>query len=304
MNPWAVLGIEQTSKLEIIKNAYAEKSKTHHPEDDPEGFQQIHDAYRKAIQLAKTLPKENKSEKKQIKRPVPKFKRSFYIHKPDDNPARAKFYKSRFDEYSQGQLEKFKHENWHFTKSFKYQTPDDNITSIGKLPIKGAKRNSDCGGLNFAFVEDSEGDDTAKKEFSITTNFSKQESNIEQQKNNVHIAKSDVFKTKHTIIMCLSAVWVLFLCFCFFPFSQNYIDFIIVSRLFFLFLIIQGILNITYSNKKLCGVASFIDVMTWVLLSTLICQEDISQKSICIYICIIMCIFSTIYRRLRIKQSK
>ena len=152
MNPWNILGIEQTSKLEIIKNAYAEKSKFHHPEDEPEEFQKIHQAYREAIKLAKTLPtKEKKTEQKRIKPPVLQFKRSFYIHKPYDNPALAKFYKSEFDEYAKGQLDKFKRENWNFPKSFEYKPQADTITSIGKIPIKGAKKTDSE--INFTTLE-------------------------------------------------------------------------------------------------------------------------------------------------------
>ena len=155
MNPWTILGIEQTSKLEIIKNAYAEKSKLHHPEDEPEEFQKIHQAYREAIKLAKTTPPQPKTpEQKRIKPPVLQFKRSFYIHKPYDNPARAKFYKSEFDEYSKGQLEKFKRENWCFPKSFEYKPQTDTITSIGKIPIKGAKKNTSE--LNFTQLENTD----------------------------------------------------------------------------------------------------------------------------------------------------
>ncbi len=155
MNPWTILGIEQTSKLEIIKNAYAEKSKIYHPEDAPEEFQKIHQAYREAIKLAKTTKaQQKKPEQKRIKPPIPQFKRSFYIHKPYDNPARAKFYKSEFDEYSEGQLEKFKRENWRFPKSFEYKPQADTIISIGKIPIKGAKKNK--GELNFTSLENND----------------------------------------------------------------------------------------------------------------------------------------------------
>lgn len=155
MNPWTILGIEQTSKLEIIKNAYAEKSKLHHPEDEPEQFQKIHEAYREAIKLAKTLPKkEIEHQSKRIKPPILQFKRSFYIHKPDDNPARAKFYKCELDEYAEGQLERFKRENWRFPKSFEYRPKTDTIISVGKIPIKGAKKNR--GQLNFELVENND----------------------------------------------------------------------------------------------------------------------------------------------------
>ena len=35
---WTALGLEPTKDVSAIKRAYAEKAKTCHPEEDPEGF--------------------------------------------------------------------------------------------------------------------------------------------------------------------------------------------------------------------------------------------------------------------------
>ncbi|PQP91383.1 J domain-containing protein [Paenibacillus sp. AR247] len=53
MNIWERLGIERTTELRIIKKAYAAKLKQHHPEDDPEGYQQLREAYEAASKFAK-----------------------------------------------------------------------------------------------------------------------------------------------------------------------------------------------------------------------------------------------------------
>lgn len=42
---YEVLGIDSNATTEEIKTAYAEQSKKYHPEENPEEFQQIHDAY-------------------------------------------------------------------------------------------------------------------------------------------------------------------------------------------------------------------------------------------------------------------
>lgn len=42
---YKVLGIEEEASVEEIKAAYAELSKKYHPEENPEEFQQIHEAY-------------------------------------------------------------------------------------------------------------------------------------------------------------------------------------------------------------------------------------------------------------------
>lgn len=54
-NIWDVLGIGQTTNQEQIKAAFAEKLKQHHPEDDPEGFKKLQQAYKKAMADAKSL---------------------------------------------------------------------------------------------------------------------------------------------------------------------------------------------------------------------------------------------------------
>ena len=49
MNAWEILGIEPTSDKKEIKRAYARLLKQYHPEDNPEEFKQIQDAYQKCL---------------------------------------------------------------------------------------------------------------------------------------------------------------------------------------------------------------------------------------------------------------
>ena len=49
---WTTLGLEPTSDSSAIKRAYAEKAKTCHPEEDPEGFLQLRQAYQAALAWA------------------------------------------------------------------------------------------------------------------------------------------------------------------------------------------------------------------------------------------------------------
>ncbi|GAA0135067.1 hypothetical protein YSY43_19070 [Paenibacillus sp. YSY-4.3] len=53
MSIWGILGIEQTYDTTIIRRAYAKQLKIHHPEDDPEGYQRLREAYDRAMKLAK-----------------------------------------------------------------------------------------------------------------------------------------------------------------------------------------------------------------------------------------------------------
>lgn len=53
MNLWGILGIGPTGEISQIKKAYAKQLKVHHPEDDPEGFQLLREAYDSALKYAK-----------------------------------------------------------------------------------------------------------------------------------------------------------------------------------------------------------------------------------------------------------
>ncbi len=49
---WDILGIEPTEDKAIIKRAYAKKVKKANPEDDPDAFQELRQAYEQAIEYA------------------------------------------------------------------------------------------------------------------------------------------------------------------------------------------------------------------------------------------------------------
>ena len=49
---WTTLGLEATKDVSAIKRAYAEKAKSCHPEEDPEGFLQLRQVYQAALDWA------------------------------------------------------------------------------------------------------------------------------------------------------------------------------------------------------------------------------------------------------------
>lgn len=52
MNIWKILGIEPTTDKKAIRKAYAAKTKEIHPEEKPEEFKQLHEAYQAALGYA------------------------------------------------------------------------------------------------------------------------------------------------------------------------------------------------------------------------------------------------------------
>ena len=57
MNIWEILDIDVTDDPTVIMSAYARKLKACHPEDDPDGFQRLREAYEAAIKFAKAKVK-------------------------------------------------------------------------------------------------------------------------------------------------------------------------------------------------------------------------------------------------------
>lgn len=53
MTPWDILGLSSDASPPEIKQAYARLVKNAHPEEDPEGFQRLHEAYTAALRQAR-----------------------------------------------------------------------------------------------------------------------------------------------------------------------------------------------------------------------------------------------------------
>ncbi|MCM1191121.1 MAG: DnaJ domain-containing protein [Butyrivibrio sp.] len=54
MNIWEILGIPPTTDVTAIKKAYADRAKKWHPEEHPEEFKRLRNAYQTAVKLAKS----------------------------------------------------------------------------------------------------------------------------------------------------------------------------------------------------------------------------------------------------------
>ena len=63
-NPYDILGIDRGADAKTIKRAYAKLVKQYHPEEHPEEWKRIHDAYEQAMKLVS-------GEKQKVSVPVP-----------------------------------------------------------------------------------------------------------------------------------------------------------------------------------------------------------------------------------------
>nr|WP_302020837.1 J domain-containing protein [uncultured Acetatifactor sp.] len=59
---WTLLGIAPTSDKKTIRSAYAAQSRLHHPEEEPEYFVELNQAYRQALSLARTAEADGSGE--------------------------------------------------------------------------------------------------------------------------------------------------------------------------------------------------------------------------------------------------
>ena len=69
--PWDALGLSGPADLRSIRRAYAQRLKTAHPEEDPEGFQRLHAAYQEASRYARQAARTAPAEPEAPPRPVP-----------------------------------------------------------------------------------------------------------------------------------------------------------------------------------------------------------------------------------------
>lgn len=54
MSPWKRLQLEPSNDVKAIRRAYAQQLKRYHPEEDPEGYQQLRQAYEQIMTEIKT----------------------------------------------------------------------------------------------------------------------------------------------------------------------------------------------------------------------------------------------------------
>ncbi|MGB1311368.1 MAG: RDD family protein [Leucothrix sp.] len=89
MDCWEILGVERFSDKKAIKIAYAKQLKQHRPDEDPEGFQQLHRAYKSALSWVPIATDEQlmwpDSEHEAINSPI----HSTEGEKPDDQALAA-----------------------------------------------------------------------------------------------------------------------------------------------------------------------------------------------------------------------
>lgn len=95
MTPFSILQIEPTDDSRAIKRAYAKQLKQHRPDEDPDGFQRLHQAYKQALAMAEQddpgpvspLVMESRQEESDPPRPDDNDEESSdFLRAAEDNP--------------------------------------------------------------------------------------------------------------------------------------------------------------------------------------------------------------------------
>ena len=73
MHIWQVLGISETKDKDELKKAYRVKLNTVNPEDDPEGFMQLREAYEEAVRLADSDEREEEDTQEEELRRLERY---------------------------------------------------------------------------------------------------------------------------------------------------------------------------------------------------------------------------------------
>lgn len=156
MSIWQTLGIAPTGDLEAVKRAYAGRAKHCHPEEHPDEFRVLHEAYRQAIRYARQHPQTDAPPAPAPVQPVskPAFKPSFHIPTATDNPARARQHRCSYDSFSAEQYAAMRRENKRASRPEPRRSLDSPALPHGKCRIRGAGTSpTPSGGLKFDAVD-------------------------------------------------------------------------------------------------------------------------------------------------------
>ena len=89
MDIWSVLGLESTRDISAIKRAYAQKTRDCHPEEDPEGFLRLREAYQAALDYAQgndDVPTEQRPSDTDRPDSEAKAEGGWTLEEPEDGP--------------------------------------------------------------------------------------------------------------------------------------------------------------------------------------------------------------------------
>ncbi len=91
MNLWEILDISPTTDKKIIKKAYAARSKIFHPEEKPEEFEQLYQAYQEALAYAKNAASQSAEPVAKDSAPHETFQNQESLQQSENSPRQKDF---------------------------------------------------------------------------------------------------------------------------------------------------------------------------------------------------------------------
>lgn len=130
MNCWTILQIEPTRDLKKIKHAYAVLTKQYHPEDDPEKFEEIQEAYQKAIVYAK----DNSQAAINMNIPLPDNKGKTFeteeIIGSQDDETPDDYYENLFEGHKEEMQDKIKEQGMFFKHKISFLVANSELGTL------------------------------------------------------------------------------------------------------------------------------------------------------------------------------
>ena len=150
MSCWELLGLAPTGDIQAIKKAFAEQSRLRHPEDDPEGFKRLREAFLQAKKLAPLF--ELYEDVRQMPAPVDMDKNSMQTEDSDSLTAESSDMYCRNTSDQDTVIEARTAQSYDFSATQKFEIPDDQYFKNNRINLNTEFRKKEKGRRRVRFI--------------------------------------------------------------------------------------------------------------------------------------------------------